>query len=256
MSVFPSHPHGLLRQYYESVCAQWQFVRNTVSAAWQEPWSGRMFIQQWWIMAVWSMPVMALTAWFAGMVLALQSASVFQGMFIEQSLPHIVALALTRELIPVMTGLMMAGRWGSAITAELATMRLTEQIDALTTLSTNPLAYLVWPRIIATTIALPLLVLMGMVVGIVAGGFVVVSRGWMVWELYSQHILSVVTLHDITGGVLKALIFGHVIGWIASFQGCSAKGGTEGIGRATTSSVVAISVIIFVLNYLLSRMIF
>ena len=202
------------------------------------------------------MPVMALTAWFAGMVLALQSATAFDGMFIEQSLPRIVSLALTRELIPVLTGLMMAGRWGSAMTAELATMRLTEQIDALRTMSVNPFSYLVWPRIVASTLALPLLACMGMVIGIAAGGWIVAMRGWMVWELYVQHILSVLTLRDIAGGLVKAMVFGHVIGWVATFYGYGAHGGTQGIGRATTQSVVTISVLIFILNYIVSSVIF
>lgn len=203
-----------------------------------------------------SLPVVGLTTLFTGMVLALQSHTGFSRFDAESAIPTVVVLSITRELGPVMAGLMVAGRIGASIAAELGTMRVTEQIDALTTLSTNPYKYLIAPRIIAGTLMLPLLVLIGDIVG-VFGGFLVcvydlkfnaanyISQSWQ----YLEH-------RDVTSGLWKAAVFGFIITLMGCYQGFHSKGGAQGVGKATTNAVVSASIIILVINYLLTGLFF
>lgn len=203
-----------------------------------------------------SLPVVGLTTLFTGMVLALQSHTGFSRFDAESAIPTVVVLSITRELGPVMAGLMVAGRIGAAIAAELGTMRVTEQIDALSTLSTNPFKYLIAPRLIAGTLMLPLLVLIGDVVG-VFGGFLVcvydldfnaanyISQTWE----YLEH-------RDVASGMWKAAAFGFIISLMGCYHGFNSKGGAQGVGKATTNAVVSASILILVVNYLLTGIFF
>jgi len=203
-----------------------------------------------------SLPVVGMTALFTGMVLALQSHTGFARFDAESAIPTVVVLSITRELGPVMAGLMVAGRIGASIAAELGTMRVTEQIDALTTLSTNPHKYLIVPRLIAGTLVLPLLVLIADIIG-VFGGFLVcvydlkfnaanyISQTWQ----YLEH-------RDVTSGLWKAAVFGFIITMMGSYQGFNSQGGAAGVGKATTNAVVSASILILVTNYLMTGLFF
>ena len=203
-----------------------------------------------------SLPVVGLTTLFTGMVLALQSHTGFSRFDAESAIPTVVVLSITRELGPVMAGLMVAGRIGASIAAELGTMRVTEQIDALTTLSTNPFKYLIAPRLIAGTLMLPLLVLLGDIIG-VFGGFLV-----CVYDLkfnaanYISQTWQYLEYRDVSSGLWKAAAFGFIVTLMGCYHGFNSKGGAQGVGKATTNAVVSASILILVVNYLMTGLFF
>jgi phospholipid/cholesterol/gamma-HCH transport system permease protein len=207
-------------------------------------------------MGYFSLPVVALTAVFTGMVLALQSYTGFARFSAQSAVASLVVLSVTRELGPVLAGLMVAGRVGAAMAAELGTMRVTDQIDALTTLSTNPMKYLVAPRLLAGTIALPLLVLVADILGVL-GGFIVstVKLGFNV-QTYLVNTLNFVQFQDVVSGLAKAAVFGFVIALMGCYQGYNSKGGAQGVGSATTLAVVSASILILAFDYVLTEMFF
>ena len=245
----------ILWLFCQSLRFFWFCVR-TLTACIQAPFYRSLFLHQWRAMAFESIPLMALTALFTGMVLALQSASAFASFSAEATLPHIVTLSIVRELAPVLGGLMMAGRWGSSMTAEVSTMRVTDQIDALVTLSTNPLGYLVVPRILSATLAMPCLILLADVVGIAGGGIIATSHCSIMWSQYIVKILEVLVWSDVMAGMIKASVFGLTISLIGCYQGYYATGGTQGVGLFTTRSVVQSSIYILLLNYFLTSLLF
>ena len=177
-----------------------------------------------------SLAVIVLTGSFSGMVLALQSYIGFQRVGGENFIGSVVALGMIRELGPVMTGLMVTGRAGSAIAAELGTMRITEQIDALRTLCIDSLQYLVVPRIVAATIILPFLTLFSMLFGILGGYFIVTYVLGLSPEDYINSIKAYVELSDIRGGLIKAGVFGLILSWVGTYKGFFTWGGARGVG--------------------------
>ncbi|MFQ5510046.1 MAG: MlaE family ABC transporter permease [Leptospirillia bacterium] len=201
-----------------------------------------------------SMPVVLITAVFTGMVLALQSYTGFQRFNAESLVGTVVALSVTRELGPVLTGLITAGRAGASIAAELGTMRVTEQIDALTTMGVSPIKYLMVPRIIAGIIMLPVLTMFADVVGIAGGYFVGVEVLDANPTVYLKRTFDYLEVKDILGGLMKAGVFGGLIALISSYKGFVAEGGAEGVGRATTGAVVLSSMAVLVSNYFLTSM--
>jgi len=201
-----------------------------------------------------SLSIVVLTGLFTGMVLALQTYIGFQRVGGEQFIGAIVALGLIRELGPVLTALMVTGRAGSAITAEIGTMIITEQVDALTTLRINIFQYLVVPRIVASTIILPFLALFSMFFGIIGGYIVCVYVLELSPEDYESSIRNYVELTDIHGGLKKAAVFGLILSWVGTYKGIYTHGGARGVGTATTQSVVASSILILVSNYFLTKM--
>jgi len=201
-----------------------------------------------------SLGIIILTGSFAGMVFALQAYIGFQRVGGEQYIGAVVALGMIRELGPVLTGLMTVGRAGSAITAELGTMEITEQIDALKTLRINTIQYLVVPRIIASVIALPLLALFSMVFGIIGGYIICVHVLNLNAEDYYSSIRSYVELSDITGGLVKSSFFGLILGSVATYKGFFTTGGARGVGTATTQAVVTSSILILAANYFLTKL--
>jgi phospholipid/cholesterol/gamma-HCH transport system permease protein len=203
-----------------------------------------------------SLPVVGLTALFTGMVLALQSHSGFARFDAESAIPTVVVLSITRELGPVMAGLMVAGRIGAAIAAELGTMRVTEQIDALTTLSTNPQKYLIVPRLVAGTFVLPILVLVADIIGVFGGFLVCVYRLQFNPSNYISQTWRYIETRDVTSGLWKAAAFGFIITLMGCYNGFNSKGGAQGVGAATTNAVVAASILILVTNYLLTGIFF
>lgn len=201
-----------------------------------------------------SLNITVLTGSFTGMVFALQSYIGFQRVGGEQFIGPVVALGLIRELGPVLTGLMVTGRAGSAITAEIGTMRITEQIDALQTLRINTFQYLVVPRILAGTLILPFLTLFAMICGIVGGYIICVYVLLLSPEDYINGIKAYVELSDIRGGLTKAAVFGLILTWVGTYKGFYTSGGARGVGISTTQSVVVSSVLILMSNYFLTKL--
>lgn len=200
-----------------------------------------------------SLSVVVLTGVTTGMALALQAYFGFKRVGGEQFIGAIVALGLIRELGPVLTGLMVTGRAGSSITAEIGTMRITEQIDALKSLRINTFQYLVVPRILAGVIILPFLALFTMICGIVGGYVVCVHVLNLSPDDYITSIRTYTEMADIRGGLIKSCVFGFVLAWVGTYKGYKTSGGARGVGKSTTSSVVTASILILVLNYFLTK---
>lgn len=200
-----------------------------------------------------SLIIVVLTGSFTGMVFALQSYIGFQRVGGEQFIGAVVALGMIRELGPVLTGLMVTGRAGSAIAAEIGTMQISEQIDALKTLRINPFNYLVVPRIIAGITILPGLTIFSMICGIVGGYFICTQILGLSSEDYLNSIKAYVELKDITGGLIKASAFGFILTWVGTYKGFYTTGGARGVGISTTQAVVTSSIIILISNYFLTK---
>lgn len=200
-----------------------------------------------------SLPIILLTAFFTGGVLALQSYNGFDNAVLAGSqVPKVVALSMLRELGPVLGALMLASRAGSAMAAQLGSMRVTEQIDALTTLAVNPFRYLVLPRVWACIITLPMLVTLGNLTGIFGGYLVAKHVLHLPAHQYMSQTWSAIDADDITIGLVKALVFGLIIGLMSTYHGFNTKGGAEGVGKATTAAVVYAAVTILVADYIIT----
>jgi phospholipid/cholesterol/gamma-HCH transport system permease protein len=220
------------------------------------PMQGQEILKQMEEVGVRSFPVVIITAAFTGMVLALQSFTGFKRFNMESMTGTVVALSMTRELGPVLTGVMVSGRVGSAMAAELGTMRVTEQIDALYTLATNPIKYLVVPRFLAAAIMLPILVVFADIIGILGGYLVSVQILRTNPILYFRRTWDYLEFNDLYSGLLKAIFFGMILATISCYQGFSAEGGAEGVGRATTKAVVISSLAILISNYFITVILF
>jgi phospholipid/cholesterol/gamma-HCH transport system permease protein len=227
------------------------FLIEAVRWAVVPPFKGRQALQRIWFVGFRSMSVILLTGAFAGMVLGLQGMVMLQRVGSEAFVGPLVAIALIRELGPVLAALMVTGRAGSALAAEIGVMRITEQIDALTVMALNPIRYLVVPTLVAGLVALPLLAWIFDVVGIFGGYLVAVKLFGMSSGTYFGQIRAFLDTNDIWVGFWKAVVFGLVITWVACYKGFHVGHGAEGVGRATTEAVVLASVLILVLDYVL-----
>jgi phospholipid/cholesterol/gamma-HCH transport system permease protein len=199
-----------------------------------------------------SLPVVGLTAVFIGAALALNIYTGGSRFNAEQFVPNIVVLGITRELGPVLAGLMLAGRVSAGIAAEIGAMRVTEQIDALLTLSAKSERYLYAPRVLAATLTLPLLVLVADVIGVMGGWLVGVAALDFNSATYLRNTWAFVTSGDVWSGVIKAAVFGAIISLMGCYQGDRSKGGAGGVGRAATLAVVGAAVLILASNYILT----
>lgn len=200
--------------------------------------------------------VVIITGTFTGMVLALQSYYGFRKFGAEGMVGATVALSMTRELGPVLTGLMVTGRAGSAIAAQLGTMRVTEQIDALTVMALNPIKYLVTPRIVAAFVMLPILTVLSDFVGVVGGYLVGVKLLGINEGAFINKMVKYVELNDVYNGLVKSAVFGIILSLVACYKGFYARGGAEGVGKATTEAVVVSSVTILISDYILTSLMF
>ncbi|MBT8763708.1 ABC transporter permease [Desulfohalobiaceae bacterium Ax17] len=216
----------------------------------------RLFFKQMEFVGVGSLFVVLLTGLFTGMVLALQTYHAFRMFSAESLVGATVALSMTRELGPVITALMVTGRAGSSIAAEIGTMRVTEQIDALTVMAINPVQYLVLPRLVAGVIMLPLLTVISDFVGVVGGYLVGVNLLGINAGLFMNKIYEYVEVEDIYNGLIKAAVFGLILTLIGCYKGFYTRGGAEGVGRSTTQAVVLASVFILVSDYILTALMF
>jgi phospholipid/cholesterol/gamma-HCH transport system permease protein len=203
-----------------------------------------------------SLPVVGLTAFFTGGALALQIYSGGARFNAESVVPSIVAIGMVRELGPVLGGLMVAARVASSIAAEIGTMKVTEQIDALVTLSTNPLKYLVIPRLLAATLAVPVLVGVGDAIGIMGGWVVGVNRLGFNPATYLKNTVDFLEFWDVGSGLVKGAVFGFLVALMGCYHGMNSSRGAQGVGRATKAAVVAASVLILASNYVLTELFF
>lgn len=203
-----------------------------------------------------SLPVVGLTALFTGMVLALQSYTGFSRFNAEGAIAGVVILSMTRELAPVLAGLMVAGRVGASIAAEIGTMRVTEQIDALTTLSVNPFKYLIAPRILAGTLTLPILVLLGDIIGVMGGYSVAIYKLGFSPASYLSQSFDMLENMDVISGLIKAAAFGFIVTIMGCYHGFHSGRGAQGVGAATTNAVVSSSILILIANYILTQIFF
>ena len=229
------------------------FLAHAASICITHPFKGQLFLEQIERIGIDSINIVVLTGTFSGMVFALQSYIGFSRIGGEQFIGSVVALGMARELGPVLTGLMVTGRVCSSIAAELGTMRISEQIDALTTLRINSFAYLIVPRICAGTLILPCLTLFSTLCGIVGGYIVVGHILGLNGDQYLANITQFCKFHDILGGVIKAGFFGLILTWVGCYKGYYTFGGAEGVGKATTQAVVVSSTLILITNYFLTK---
>lgn len=232
------------------------FAAQALLLALRPPFHWRLFLRHFIEIAYFSLPVVALTAVFTGMVLALQSYTGFARFNAEGAVANVVVISITRELGPVIGSLMVAGRIGAAFAAEIGTMRVTDQVDALTTLSTNPVQYLVTPRLIAGILALPLLVLVADVLGIMGGWMIGTAKLGFTSAAYLRATMEFMQAVDVVSGLAKAAAFGFVIALMGCWCGYNSRGGAQGVGAATTAAVVSSSILILALDYVMTEMFF
>ncbi len=232
------------------------FALEAVSHLFRPPFYGRLFLKAFLEIAYFSLPVVALTAVFTGMVLVLQSYTGFARFNATGAVANLVVLSITRELGPVLAGLMVAGRISASFAAEIGTMRVTDQIDALTTLSTNPMKYLVAPRLLAGALAMPLLVLVADVLGVMGGWLIATLKLGFVSSTYLKATFDFLQFDDVVSGLVKASVFGFIVALMGTWCGYNSKGGAQGVGGATTTAVVTSSILILALDYVLTEMFF
>jgi len=232
------------------------FTYMAVSHIFRPPFYFRLFWKQMLHIGYFSLPVVGMTALFTGAALAQQIYLGSERFNAEGTVAAIVVIGIVRELGPVLGGLMVAGRVSSAMAAELGTMRVTEQIDALVTLSTDPFKYLIAPRIIAAVLTLPLLVIVANIIG-VFGGFIVATEklGFNV-ATYLQVTVDYLEWVDIRSSLVKAAVFGFFLSLMGSYHGYNSKGGAQGVGRATTDAVVSSFIMILLTNLLITITLF
>lgn len=232
------------------------FAGSTLFHMLRPPFYGREFVQQVLAIGYFSLPVVGLTALFTGGALALQIYAGGARFNAEAVVPSIVAIGMVRELGPVLGGLMVAARVASSIAAEIGTMKVTEQIDALVTLSTDPMKYLTVPRVLAATLTVPVLVAVGDAIGIMGGFLVGTTRLGFNEVAYLKNTVDFLEFWDVASGLVKGAVFGFIIALMGCYFGMNSGRGAQGVGAATKSAVVAASVLILAANYILTEAFF
>lgn len=247
--------HSIL-SFLQSIGTLSMFIGKATKHCFTPPFYPRLLIRQFIDIGYYSLPVVGMTALFTGMVLALQSYTGFTRFNAEGAVAGVVVLSITRELAPVLAGLMVAGRVGAAIAAEIGTMRVTEQIDALVTLSVNPFKYLIAPRVIAGTLMLPLLVLIGDIIGVFGGYIVSIYDLGFSSGSYISQTWDILEHMDVISGLIKAAVFGFLVSMMGCYHGFNSGRGAQGVGTATTYAVVSASILILIFNFILTQVFF
>lgn len=247
---------NLFFRFFEQTGLWFTMLARTVAAAFRPPFEIREWLRQMVRLGVDSIPVVFLTTMFTGMVLALQTYIGFQRVHAENFVGGVVALAMLRELSPVLVGLMVTGRVGSSMAAEIGTMRVTEQLDALQALATDPVQYLFVPRVIAGLTMLPFLVILGDALGIGGGYLVSVKLLGANSVLYEENTFQFLEMRDVWSGVIKSAFFGFILTLTGCVRGYHTTGGAEGVGRSTTDAVVSASLIILFADFFLTKILF
>jgi len=240
-----------------TLTGEWfQMLGQTIIWMFRPPYEFGEWFRQMVRVGVDSVPVVFLTTMFTGMVMALQTFNGFQRVHAENFVGSVVALAMLRELSPVLCGLMVAGRVGSSMAAEIGTMRVTEQIDALEALATPPVQYLFVPRVIAGVLMLPLLVVLGDGLGIYGGYLVAVKLMQANPVIYSDNTFQFLDMFDLWNGVIKAAVFGLILTLTGCVKGYYTEGGAEGVGKSTTNAVVTASLVILLTDFFMTKLLF
>ncbi len=242
--------------FFEQTGVWFDALWRTFAWAFRRPYDVKEWFKQMVRVGVDSIPVVFLTTMFTGMVLALQTFTGFQRVNAEQFVASVVSLAMLRELAPVLVGLMVAGRIGSSMAAEIGTMKVTEQIDALKALATEPIQYLFVPRVIAGLIMLPFLCILGDALGIYGGYLVAVKLLKSNPVVYKQNTFQFLAMNDVWSGLIKSAVFGLILTLTGCVRGYHTTGGAEGVGRATTNAVVSASLIILLTDFFLTKILF
>lgn len=206
-----------------------------------------LFRQCYWV-GYKSLPLVGITAFIMGLVLTIQSRPTLVEFGAESLLPAMVAVSLVREISPVITALICAGKIGSGMGAELGSMRVTEQIDAMDVSGTNPFKYLIVTRVMATTLMLPILSSLSNAISLYGGYIGVNIRGHVSWHLYWTQVFNALSFGDVVPALIKTFFFGFAIGIIGCYKGYNSKKGTEGVGRSANSSVVIASLLVFIID--------
>ncbi|MEM6812117.1 MAG: ABC transporter permease [Pseudomonadota bacterium] len=247
--------HAIL-SFLQSIGALFSFIGVATFHSFTPRFYPLLILKQFINIGYYSLPVVGMTALFTGMVLALQSYTGFTRFNAESAIAGVVALSITRELAPVLAGLMVAGRVGASIAAEIGTMRVTEQIDALKTLSVNPYKYLIAPRILAGLFMLPILVLIGDIIGIFGGYAVAIYNLGFSSGSYLSQTWDILERMDVISGLIKAAVFGFIVSVVGCYYGYNSGRGAQGVGTATTYAVVTSSIMILIFNYILTQIFF
>lgn len=242
--------------FFEQTGLWFESLGRTIAYVFRPPFDIKEWFRQMVRVGVDSIPVVFLTTMFTGMVLALQTFIGFQRVHAEQFVAGVVSLAMLRELSPVLVGLMVTGRVGSSMAAEIGTMKVTEQIDALKALATDPVQYLFVPRVIAGLVMLPFLVVLGDALGIYGGYLVGVKLMKTNPVVYKQNTFQFLQLSDVWSGLVKAGVFGVILTLTGCVRGYHTTGGAEGVGRSTTNAVVSASLIILLADFFLTKLLF
>ncbi|WPX96742.1 MlaE family ABC transporter permease [Candidatus Bandiella euplotis] len=242
--------------FMESVGQLTMFFCEILANLFTPPIFVRRILQQLVAVGFYSLPVIGLTAIFTGAVLALQTYTGFSRMNAESSVASVLVISITRELGPVLAGLMLAGRVAGSIAAEIGTMKITEQVDALYTLNTHPIKYLIIPKVIAGILVLPALVLVADIIGIFGGYLVAVYKIGFEYHSYLDATFKALETQDVMSGLIKAAVFGFIVTLVGCFYGYNTSGGASGVGIAATQSVVTASILILLLNYVITGLLF
>ncbi|MCJ9430423.1 MlaE family ABC transporter permease [Kordiimonas marina] len=232
------------------------FAAEAISHIVRPPIYWRLIAQQMWLIGYNSLPVVGMTALFTGAALAQQIYVGGSRFNAESVVPGVVVIAIVRELGPVLGGLMVAGRVSSAMAAELGTMRVTEQIDALVTLSTDPFKYLIAPRLIAAVLTLPMLVIIANIIGVLGGYIIGTGKLGLNEATYLQVTSDFLEQSDVISSLVKAAVFGFFVALMGSYHGYNSRGGAQGVGKATTNAVVSAFIAILMSNLIITVIVF
>jgi phospholipid/cholesterol/gamma-HCH transport system permease protein len=241
---------------FEETGLWFRMLLRTIVWTFRPPFEGREWLRQMVRVGVDSIPVVFLTTMFTGMVMALQTYNGFHRVHAENFVGSVVALAMLRELSPVLVALMVTGRVGSSMAAEIGTMRVTEQLDALQSLATDPVQYLFVPRVIAGIVMLPLLTILGDALGVGGGYLVGVKMMGANPVVYQQNTFQFLHMNDVWSGLIKSAFFGLILTLTGCVRGYYTSGGAEGVGRATTAAVVSASLIVLLTDFFLTKLLF
>ncbi len=245
---------GYLKNELAQVGGMVLLAGDSLRLAVRRPFEWRLWVDQFHELGVSSLTITNVTCLFTGMVLALQTAYSLAAYGGKPFVGDVIALSVVRELGPVLTALMVAGRVGAGITAELGSMTVTEQVDALRVLAASPVKKLVVPRVGALVVVLPLLTILADAIGIFGGLVMAITEIGQTRSFYMTHVLDALHVQDIVSGVGKTVFFGFFIGIIACHNGLAATGGADGVGRATTNTVVWASITVIVSDFFLTKM--
>jgi phospholipid/cholesterol/gamma-HCH transport system permease protein len=245
---------NLLKAYLESLGGMARLGWAAIRHAFRRPFEGELWVEQLFQLGVRSLTITNITLLFTGMVLAIQTAYSLAAYGGKAFVGDIVALSVVRELGPVLAALMVAGRVGAGITAELGSMAVTEQVDALRALAANPVRKLVVPRVGALVVVLPVLTILADTVGLFGGLLMAVTEVGQTRVYYMNHVVDALTVRDIGSGVGKTVFFGFFIGVIACYNGINARGGADGVGKATTNTVVVSSISVIISDFFLTKL--